>query len=161
MDEKISKEGLTYNDVLLIPQRSSILSRRLIDVSANITRDIRLKMPILSANMDTVTEAKMAIAMARMGGLGVIHRFMSLEAQAEQVKKVKRSESYRVDAPYTLEPGKTLKEANEEISNKISHVVLYSNDSQNVLVKKNKRCKNCLKRRKLIYLLRNKRIKYL
>jgi IMP dehydrogenase len=113
MDEKIVKEGLTYNDVLLIPQRSSIISRKLVDVSSQFTRGIRLKMPFVSANMDTVTEHKMAIAMARMGGLGVIHRFMSIENEVEQVKKVKRSESYRIDAPYTLEPGKTLGEARE------------------------------------------------
>lgn len=113
MDEKIIKEGLTYNDVLLVPQRSSILSRRFVDVSADLCRGIRLKMPILSANMDTVTEYKMAIAMARMGGIGVIHRFMSVAEQAEQIKKVKRSESYRIDAPYTLEPGKTLGEARD------------------------------------------------
>lgn len=113
MDEKIIKEGLTYNDVLLVPQRSSILSRRSIDVSADLCRGIRLKMPIVSANMDTVTEYKMAIAMARMGGIGVIHRFMSIADQAEQIRKVKRFESYRIDAPYTLEPGKTLGEARE------------------------------------------------
>ena len=115
LDEKITKEGLAYGDVLLIPQRSSILSRKLVDVSSNLTKDIRLKMPILSANMDTVTEHKTAIAMARMGGLGVIHRFMSIDDQVEQVKKVKRFESYRVDAPYTLEPGKTLGEARESM----------------------------------------------
>ncbi|MFH1193480.1 MAG: IMP dehydrogenase [bacterium] len=113
MDEKIIKEGLTYSDVLLIPQRSSIISRHFVDVSADLCRGIRLKMPIISANMDTVTEHKMAIAMARMGGIGVIHRFMSVAEQAEQIKKVKRSESYRVDAPYTLEPGKTLGEARD------------------------------------------------
>ncbi len=113
MDEKIIKEGLTYNDVLLIPQRSSIVSRKFVDISSQFTRNIRLKMPFISANMDTVTEHKMAIAMARMGGIGVIHRFMSIENETEQVKKVKRSESFRVDAPYTLEPGKTLGEARE------------------------------------------------
>jgi len=113
MDEKITKEGLTYNDVLLIPQRSSIISRKLIDISSHFTRNIRLKMPFISSNMDTVTEHKMAIAMARMGGIGVIHRFMSVEDEVEQVKKVKRSESFRVDAPYTLEPGKTLGGARE------------------------------------------------
>lgn len=125
MDEKIIKEGLTYNDVLLVPRRSSIISRAHIDISSQFTRPvrgdtfnasngaggIRLKMPFISANMDTVTEHKMAIAVARMGGIGVIHRFMSIEDEAEEVKKVKRSESFRVDAPYTLEPGKTLGEA--------------------------------------------------
>lgn len=113
MDEKIVKEGLTYNDVLLVPQRSSILSRKLVDISSDLCRGIHLKTPIVSANMDTVTEAKMAIAMAQMGGIGVIHRFMSIEDEVAQVKKVKRNESYKIDAPYTLEPGKTLSEARE------------------------------------------------
>lgn len=112
-DEKIIKDGLTYSDVLLVPRRSSIVSRKFIDISSQLTRGIRLKMPFISANMDTVTEHKMAIAMARMGGIGVIHRFMSLEDEVEQVKKVKRSESFRIDAPYTLEPGKNLGEARE------------------------------------------------
>lgn len=118
MNEKIIKEGLTYTDVLLIPQRSHIESRSKIDVSSYFTKNIKLKTPIISANMDTVTEYKMAIAMARMGGIGVIHRFMSIEAEAEQVRKVKRSESFRVDSPYTLSPDKTLKEAREEMKNK-------------------------------------------
>lgn len=111
MDEKIIKEGLTYKDVLLVPQRSGIVSRKVIDASSNLTKGIRLKIPILSANMDTVTEHKMAIAMARMGGIGVIHRFMSIGEEARQVTRVKRSESFRIDSPYTLTQDKTLKEA--------------------------------------------------
>ncbi|MBU4421709.1 IMP dehydrogenase [Candidatus Parcubacteria bacterium] len=113
MDQKIIKEGLTYKDVLLVPQRSAIPTRKLIDVSSNLTRGIKLKIPIVSANMDTVTEYEMAIAMARMGGIGVIHRFMTIEQEAEEVSKVKRSESYRIDTPYSILPDKTLGEARE------------------------------------------------
>ncbi|MBU1179444.1 IMP dehydrogenase, partial [Patescibacteria group bacterium] len=117
MNEKIIKEGLTYKDVLLVPQRSCVKSRKSIDISSNLVKGINLMVPILSANMDTVTEYEMAIAMARMGGIGVIHRFMSIGEQARQVEKVKRSESYRVDSPYTLEPDKTLGEARRAMAN--------------------------------------------
>jgi IMP dehydrogenase len=113
MNEKIIKEGITYNDVLLIPQRSRINSRGTIETATDFCRGIKLQVPIVSANMDTVTEYKMAIAMARLGGIGVIHRFMSIEAQAEQVRRVKRSESFRIDKPYTLAPEKTLGDARE------------------------------------------------
>jgi IMP dehydrogenase len=113
LDEKIVKEGLTYSDVLLIPQMSGVVSRKLIDISSRLTKDIKLQVPILSANMDTVTEYKMAIAMARMGGLGVIHRFMSIEDEADQVRRVKRSESYRIDAPYSISAEKNLSDARE------------------------------------------------
>jgi IMP dehydrogenase len=111
MNEKIIKDGLAYGDVLLIPQKSRVISRRQIDISSDFCRGIRLKMPVVSANMDTVTEYKMAIAMARLGGIGVIHRFMSIEDEVEQVRRVKRSESFRVDSPYVLGPEKTLGEA--------------------------------------------------
>ncbi|PIR66949.1 MAG: IMP dehydrogenase [Parcubacteria group bacterium CG10_big_fil_rev_8_21_14_0_10_36_14] len=113
MDQKIIKEGLTYRDVLLVPQRSAIPTRKLIDTSSYLTRNIKLKIPIVSANMDTVTEYKMAIAMARMGGIGVIHRFMTIEQEAKEVEKVKRSESYRIDTPYSILPDKTLGEARQ------------------------------------------------
>ena len=88
-DEKFSREGLTFDDVLLIPARSKVMPRE-VDVSTYLTRAIKLNMPIMSAGMDTVTEARMAIAMAREGGIGVIHRNMSVERQAEEVDKVKR-----------------------------------------------------------------------
>ena len=113
MDEKIIKEGLTYTDVLLVPQRSRVISRKLIDTSSYLTRDIKLQIPIISANMDTVTEYKMAIAMAKMGGIGVIHRFMSIEDEADQVRRVKRSESYRIDSPYSIGCEKNLGDARE------------------------------------------------
>ena len=86
MDEKIVFEGLTFDDVLLIPQRSDVLPKE-IDVSTNLTRSIKLNIPLMSAAMDTVTEAHFAIAIAREGGIGIIHKNMSIEAQAGEVDK--------------------------------------------------------------------------
>ena len=100
--------ALTYDDVLLVPQRSSISSRSDVDTSGLITPSIALAMPIVSANMDTVTEWRMAIAMAQAGGLGVIHRFLTIEHQAAQVQRVKRSESFVIDSPYTTSPDTTI-----------------------------------------------------
>src|SRR5919202_1286267 len=84
--------ALTYDDVLLVPCRSSVASRRDVDTSTRLTRDLRLNIPIVAANMDTVTEARMARAMAREGGIGVIHRFMPIEQEAAEVERVKRPE---------------------------------------------------------------------
>ena len=95
-------KGLTFDDVLLIPKRSSVISRQAVDTSARLIGDIRLKLPVVSANMDTVTEAIMAIAMARAGGIGIIHRFMSPETQAEQVRLVKRTYGYMIEKPYAM-----------------------------------------------------------
>ena len=104
-------KGLTFDDVLLIPQRSSIVSRRDVDTSSWLTAAIPLRVPVLSANMDTVTEAAMAIAMARAGGLGVIHRFMTVEQQVRQVRQVKRSQGFIVDTPYGIRPDAPIGEA--------------------------------------------------
>jgi len=94
--------GLTFDDVLLVPRHSRITSRSQVSTRSQLTPAIPLEVPLLSANMDTVTEAEMAIAMARAGGLGVIHRFMSIEAQRAQVARVKRSEGVLVERPVTL-----------------------------------------------------------
>ncbi|MGI0090713.1 MAG: IMP dehydrogenase [Nitrososphaerales archaeon] len=96
------KTGLTFDDVLLVPKYSEIRSRKETLTTTRLTKDIALNIPIISANMDTVTEADMAVAMAREGGIGIIHRFMSLEEQASQVMKVKRTESILIEKPYTL-----------------------------------------------------------
>lgn len=108
--DKFLFEGLTYDDVLLAPAYSEILPRE-VDTSSQLTRNIRLNLPIVSAAMDTVTEHRMAIAMAAAGGIGIIHKNMSIEAQAEQVRKVKRSESGMIVDPITLSPENTLAEA--------------------------------------------------
>jgi IMP dehydrogenase len=103
--------GLTFDDVLLIPKRSAIRSRSAVDTSTWLAPSFRLTIPIVSANMDTVTETQMAIAMAQAGGIGVIHRFMPPEKQIEMVKKVKRTESFVVERPVTISAQTTLAEA--------------------------------------------------
>ena len=103
--------GLTFDDVLLVPKRSAIRSRSAVDTSTWLAPSFKLTIPIVSANMDTVTETKMAIAMAQAGGIGVIHRFMPLEKQIEMVQRVKRTESFVVESPVTISPDATLAEA--------------------------------------------------
>jgi len=107
---KIAFEALTYDDVLLLPAYSEVLPRDA-DTSSQLTRNIRLKLPFLSAAMDTVTEAELAIAMAQEGGIGIIHKNMSIRAQAEQVRRVKRSESGMILEPFTLQENATLGDA--------------------------------------------------
>lgn len=101
ISDKIVKEGLTYDDVLLIPARSEVLPRE-VDIASQFTRGIRLQVPIVSAAMDTVTDANMAIAIARSGGIGVIHKNMPIEMQMEQVRKVKRAENGMIYDPVTI-----------------------------------------------------------
>lgn len=105
-------EGITFDDVLLVPQYSEV-TPNMIDVSTQLTKNIRLNVPLMSAGMDTVTEHRMAIAMARQGGIGIIHKNMSIEAQAEEVDKVKRSENGVITDPFYLHPDNTLEDANE------------------------------------------------
>eukprot|EP01096_Ripella_sp_DP13-Kostka_P000489 TRINITY_DN1052_c0_g1_i1.p1 TRINITY_DN1052_c0_g1~~TRINITY_DN1052_c0_g1_i1.p1 ORF type:complete len:516 (+),score=253.61 TRINITY_DN1052_c0_g1_i1:84-1550(+) len=102
------RSGITFDDVLLVPKRSSVTSRRLISVKTRLTRNITLSNPIVSSNMDTVTETQMAIAMARNGGIGIIHRFLSVEDQVRMVEAVKRAESYVIEDPYTLGASETV-----------------------------------------------------
>lgn len=96
------RTGLTYDDVLLVPRYSRIRSRHDVDTSTKLTPKIALNIPIISANMDTVTEGEMAVALAREGGIGIIHRFMSLDEQVAQVRRVKRTESIMIESPYAL-----------------------------------------------------------
>lgn len=110
VNDKFGKEGLTFDDVLLIPGESNV-EPRMVDVKTNLTKKISLNTPIMTAAMDTVTEAKMAIAMAREGGIGIIHKNMSIEQQAEEVDKVKRSENGVISNPIYLSPNNTLAEA--------------------------------------------------
>src|ERR1700754_3234612 len=103
------REGLTFDDVLLEPGRSEVMPTQ-VSTSTRLTKSITLNVPILSAAMDTVTEARLAIAMAQSGGMGVLHRNMSVEAQAEMVREVKRYESGMVINPLTINPDTTLGE---------------------------------------------------
>ncbi len=103
--------GLTYNDVLIIPKYSTIRSRKDVNITTNLTKNIKLNIPIVSGNMDTVTESAMAIALARMGGLGIIHRYMSIQDQVNEILKVKRAEAIIIEKPYTLTPKHNLNDA--------------------------------------------------
>ena len=108
--ERIIGEGLTFDDVLLVPAYSDVLPRD-VDLSCNFTRNIRLNIPVVSAAMDTVTESKMAIAIARQGGIGVIHKNMSIEQQAAEVRKVKRAENGMIYEPITIRPEQSVGDA--------------------------------------------------
>jgi IMP dehydrogenase len=110
MEEKDIKEGFTFDDVLLVPALSSIMPNEA-DVSTYLTRNIKLNIPILSAAMDTVTEAKTAICLAQEGGIGIIHRNMGVEEQAQEVEKVKKSESGMIVDPITIRPEQKIKDA--------------------------------------------------
>ena len=109
---KIIGEGITFDDVLLVPAYSEVIPNQ-VDVSTYLTKKVKLNIPFMSAGMDTVTEHRMAIAMARQGGIGIIHKNMSIEAQAEEVDKVKRSENGVITDPFYLSPEHTLKDADE------------------------------------------------
>ena len=100
---KIIKEGLTFDDVLLVPQASDIVPAH-VDLSTTLTPNVKLNIPLMSAAMDTVTESRLAIAMAREGGIGIIHKNMSIDEQAQHVDKVKRSEHGVITDPFFLEP---------------------------------------------------------
>lgn len=110
------KTALTYDDVLLVPQRSSIRSRQDVDVSTRLSRNINLNIPIIPAHMDTIAESRMAIALARLGSIGLIHRFCDIEYQVKEIKKVKRIQSVVIEHPITISPTATLKEVQEKIA---------------------------------------------
>ena len=105
-------EGITFDDVLLVPAYSEVIPNE-VDVTTHLTRKIKLNIPLMSAGMDTVTEHRMAIAMARQGGIGIIHKNMSIKEQAEEVDKVKRSENGVITDPFSLSPEHTLRDADE------------------------------------------------
>ena len=112
------KEGLTFDDVLLVPKYSDITSRSQTDLSTKLSRNISINIPFLSANMDTVTESLMAMAMARAGGIGIIHRFLPIQEQADEVLKVKRSGSVMIENPYSISPDKSIQNALDYAENK-------------------------------------------
>jgi len=112
LDKKELMEGFTFDDVLLMPAKSSRLPNE-VEISTLLTPEIKLNIPIVSAAMDTVTESALAIAIAREGGIGILHKNMSIEKQCEEVDRVKRSESGMIQDPVTLYPDRTVKEALE------------------------------------------------
>jgi IMP dehydrogenase len=112
LPEKFAKEGLTFDDVLLVPAESAVLPNE-VSTATRLTRTIALEIPVVSAAMDTVTEARMAIALARAGGIGIVHRNLSIDEQAAEVDKVKRSESGMIVEPLTLPPGALVADALE------------------------------------------------
>ncbi len=128
--ERFVGEGLTYDDVLLVPAESSVLPAD-IDLTTNLTKKISLRIPLISAAMDTVTEYRMAIALAREGGMGVIHKNMSIEAQAEQVDLVKRSENGVITNPFSLTADRTIGEADALMAKfRISGVPIVDTDGK-------------------------------
>ena len=133
-ENKFSKEGLTFDDVLLIPGESEVLPRD-VNLQVELSPNVKLNIPIISAGMDTVTESEMAIAMARQGGMGVIHKNMSIEQQAELVEKVKRSESGVITDPFYLTPDRQVYDAEHLMGKyRISGVPIVNNDEEQKLI---------------------------
>ncbi|PLR76788.1 IMP dehydrogenase [Bacillus sp. V3-13] len=133
-EDKFAKEGLTFDDVLLVPAKSEVLPRD-VSLQLELTDKVKLNIPIISAGMDTVTEAELAIAMARQGGLGIIHKNMSIEQQAEQVEKVKRSESGVISDPFFLTPEHQVFDAEHLMGKyRISGVPIVNNGEEQKLV---------------------------
>jgi len=105
------REGLTFDDVLLVPKFSDVSSRSQTDLSTQLSRNISINIPLISANMDTVTESSMAVTIAREGGIGIIHRFLSIKEEVNEVLKVKRSGSVMIENPYLINPEQTIQNA--------------------------------------------------
>ena len=125
------KEGLTFDDVLLVPKYSDITSRAQTDLSTQLSRNISINIPFVSANMDTVTESAMAVAMARAGGIGIIHRFLTIQEQANEVLKVKRSGSVMIENPYSIHEEKTVQDAIDYAEDKeVSGLLVVDSESK-------------------------------
>jgi len=131
--DSVPRVGLTFDDVLLVPKSSDLRSRKDADTRGRFSRRIELGIPIVSANMDTVTESGMAIAMARLGGLGVIHRFLPISQQVSEVTKVKRSEGVIIEDPITLGPDSTVREARNVIGEREIGGIVIVDSSRRVL----------------------------
>ena len=127
------KEGLTFDDVLLVPKFSDITSRSQTNLETKLSKNISLNIPLISANMDTVTEYSMALVMAQQGGLGIIHRFLTIEEETNQILKVKRSGSVMIENPYFIGPDKTVNDAISYMGEKGVHGLLVM-DSESKLV---------------------------
>ena len=125
------REGLTFDDVLLVPKFSDISSRAQTDLSTKLSRNITLNIPLISANMDTVTESRMAVTMARQGGIGIIHRFLTINEQVNQVLKVKRSGSVMIENPYLVHQDETIGKALDIMNEKeVSGLLVVNSESK-------------------------------
>jgi len=127
------KTALTYDDVLLVPKKSSISSRSDVDTSTFFSRNIKLKIPLVSANMDTVTESQMAIAMALAGGIGVIHRFCDIATQAREVSRVKRKQNIIIEKPFTVSSSFTISQVRQAIAENNCHSFLVTDNGLDLL----------------------------
>jgi len=136
------REGLTFDDVLLIPKRSPIISRSQTNLKTRLSRNINLNIPVISANMDTVTESPMAIALAREGGIGIIHRFMTIQDQVDEVLKVKRSESVMIEQPYTISLDSTVGYAKK---------IMHDFGISGLLIEKDKKLAGIITKRDLLF----------
>jgi len=125
--------ALTYDDVLLVPQYSDVDSRRKLSIQTRLTNQITLQIPIVSANMDVVTESEMAIAMAREGGIGIIHRFLSIEEQSRQIQRVKKAESFIVDNPITMSTTHTVGDLKKLVNETGTGGILILDDSKKLV----------------------------
>ncbi|UCD43132.1 MAG: IMP dehydrogenase, partial [Chloroflexota bacterium] len=129
----LSEVALTFDDVLLVPQHTDVASRRKLSTETRFTSQMNLQIPIVSANMDTVTESDMGIAMAHAGGIGIIHRFMSTKDQVRQVMRVKKSESFVVDNPITLNETDTLGDVNRIVEETDTGGIVILDDAKQVV----------------------------
>ena len=127
------REGFTFDDVLLVPKFSDITTRSQTDLKTKLSKNISLNIPLVSANMDTVTEAPMAITMAREGGIGIIHRFLTIEEQVKQILKTKRAESVVIENPYHISPKQSVREALEIMEDKSVSGLLVTDENSKLL----------------------------
>ena len=125
--------ALTYDDVLLVPQYSDVISRKKLSTRTKLTSKIELQIPIVSANMDTVTEREMAVAMARAGGIGIIHRFMTIDEQVQQVMRVKKTETYVVENPLTLRDTDTVRDVRKVVEDTFTGGIVIVDKNEHVV----------------------------
>ena len=127
------REGLTFDDVLLIPKFSDIVSRSQTDLTTQLSRNISINIPIISANMDTVTESTMAVTIAREGGIGIIHRFLTIQEEVDEIHKVKRAGSVIIENPYLINPEQTIQDAFKIMNEKQVSGLLVTDSSSNLI----------------------------
>ena len=127
------REGLTFDDVLLVPKFSDIVSRSQTDLTTQLSRNISINIPIISANMDTVTESTMAVTIAREGGIGIIHRFLTIQEEVDEIHKVKRAGSVIIENPYLINPEQTIQDAFKIMNEKQVSGLLVTDSSSNLI----------------------------